>query len=239
MIQGVDLSAYQPLIDWRALITDPLAPRFAYIKFTEGNGWVSKYARGQWHGARALGADFFVGPYHFCRWDSPGDPIADAVDEADHFFDVVGALAPGDLPPVADVEWISEKKRDPDELVAWVRAFLARCEQRFGRVPMIYTGPSFWRYCLLPDKRDLSLELTAYPLWQVDYNAPAGRPKVMSGTAGTTEKGSWTWTFHQYSGHGRVRGVMDRFGRPTNTDLNVFNGTLEDLRLLALLPSGG
>lgn len=226
MIHGLDLSSYQPRIDWPAVLADPLEVRFVYVKFTEGNGWVSKVADGQWTSAGRYHGRLLRGPYHFCRWDSPGDPVLDARDEAEHFYGEVGPLLPGDLPPVADVEWITGERRDPDELVAWVLAFRARAQQLFDRELMIYTGPSFWKFCLLPDKRDLSLDLAVSPLWEADYNSPPGQPKRLAGV-------DWPWTIHQYSGHGRVRGVMDRFGKLTDVDLNVFRGSFLELRALA------
>lgn len=238
MIYGIDVAPYQPKVDWSELYTKTDC-QFAFIKFTEGNGWVSKTAQAQWAGATELfertNGDFFAGPYHFCRWETPGNVIADACDEADHFYETVGPLGRGNLDPVADVEWITDPqgkayKRDPDELVLWVRTFLERCEVNFGRSPYIYTGPSFWRYCLLPDKKDLSLELTSWKLWIVDYNSPAGKPKAMKDTQSWAGK---PWHFHQYSGKGRRAGVYNKSGHQTDVDLNVFNGTFEELRVLA------
>ena len=217
MITGIDVSAYQPDIDWPLVAR--AGHRFAFIKFTEGNGWVSKYAKRQWHGAKAAG--LFRGAYHFARWETVGDPIADALDEANHFFDAVGVLEAGDLPPVLDLEWITGKKRNPDELALWALTFLEACEKLFGRLPIIYTGPSFWRYCLLPDAKDLSLKLTRFILWEVDYNGDAN---PMRGAE------SWKWMFWQHTGHGECPGIKG------NCDLNRFAGIEDDLRRLAALP---
>lgn len=225
-ITGIDVSAFQPRIDWPQVAAAGHA--FAFIKFTEGNGWVSKIAKAQWHHAKAVG--LLRGPYHFARWDTDGDPVLDALDEARGFYDVVGPLAAGDLPPVLDLEWIRGEKRDPDELALWALTFLAECERLFVRLPIIYTGPSFWRYCLLPDRQNRSLELTRYILWQVDYNNSP--PTPMRGV-------DWPWTFWQHTGKGRCTGITDAKGRPADVDLNKFAGTIDDLRELAALPRLG
>lgn len=222
VITGIDVSAYQPRIDWPKVAA--AGHSFAFVKFTEGNGWLSKYAKAQWHHAKAVG--LLRGAYHFARWDTDGDPIDDARDEATHFADTVGPLAPGDLPPVLDLEWITGEKRDPDELLLWALTFLEETERRFGRLPIIYTGPSFWRWCLLPDKRDRSLELTRYILWQVDYT---GDTRPMKGAE------DWDWTFWQHTGSGQCPGIVDSKGRPAKVDLNRFAGTLAELRALAAL----
>lgn len=234
MIRGIDISAYQPKIDWDQVWTDKIIqPKFAIIKSTEGSGWQSRYFKAQWSGAEALfnrtHGNFFRAPYHFCRWETPGDPAHDAREEADYFYEVVGQMhgRRGVFNPIADVEWITGEKRDPDELVYWVRTFLERCEANFHMLPWLYMGPSFWRYCLLPDKRDLSLELTSWPLYEVDYNSPEGKPAAMK------DAGRWGWTMHQYSGKGHCNGIYDRLGRPTLVDLNVFRGSIEDLKQLA------
>lgn len=238
MINGIDLAPYQFYCDWPVIYNDAFAPRWAYIKTSEGNGWKSDTAERQFAGARLLRRqhEFYTGPYHFTRWDSPGAPGDDALDEAEFFFHAAGGhrSMPGDLPPAVDIEWISNKKRDPDEMAEWVTVFVRRTEELFERSPIIYTGPSFWQYCLLPDKRDISLELTAYQLWLADVNSPAGKVKrVMKGTEGTTERGMWRWNIHQYSHNGMVKGIYDKRGLPFRVDLNVFDGDMDDLRRFA------
>jgi lysozyme len=221
-VTGIDVSPYQPRIDWRAVAGAGHA--FAYCKATEGNGWVSSRYRDQRAGARLAG--LVTGAYHFARWETAGDPAADARDEAAHFFDVVGALEPGDLPPALDLEWITGQKRPALQLVVWARAFVEEVERLFGAWPIIYTGPSFWRYCLLPAGRP-ALDLTSWPLWVADYTPTGGKPDPMKDAA------SWKWTFWQFTGHGRCPGITDAHGALVDCDINRFNGTLAELRVLA------
>lgn len=170
-VTGIDVSDYQPFVDWLRVANDGHA--FAYVKASEGRGWRAKHFARHWKGAKAAG--LLRGAYHFGRWEDSADVVADARTEAEWFFRVVGPLGPGDLPPILDLEWISGQSRNPRELVRWTRAFLERAEELFGRWPMLYTGPSFWRYCLLPANAE-ALELLSWPLWIVDYT---GGPKVI------------------------------------------------------------
>lgn len=209
---GIDVSAYQPHIDWRAVAS--AGHTFAIVKATEGAGYVSPIYRDQLWGARAAG--LITGAYHFLRWE-PGAPSAEA--QAEHFAAVVGTLGPGDLPPALDVEWIKGQKRSASEIVAIVRAFLERVETLTHRWPMIYTGPSFWRFCLLPAGKP-ALELTSWPLWCCDYQPP------LDPMQGAPE---WTPTIHQHTGSGTCPGIAG------HVDLNRFCGSLDELRLLACM----
>lgn len=76
-ITGIDVSAWQPRIDWAKVVA--AGHRFAYLKATEGERYVSPVYREQAAGAKAAG--LLVGAYHFAR------PDADATDDADRFVD--------------------------------------------------------------------------------------------------------------------------------------------------------
>ena len=218
VITGIDVSPYQPVIDWQAVAS--AGHSFAFVKATEGNGWTARTFATQRDGARAAG--LLVGAYHFARWETPGAPEADAIDEARHFFRVVGELSPGDLPPVLDLEWITGQRRLSDELVRWALAFLTEATRLFRRSPIVYTGPSFWRYCLAPARKQAALPLTGYTLWAADYVSRLA-PRAMHGS-------EWPWHFWQHTGSGSCPGVKGK------CDLNRFAGTMDDLRALADLP---
>lgn len=209
-ITGIDVSAYQPRVNWPQVAK--AGHRFAFVKATEGAGVVDKlYAQ---HRREARAAGLLVGSYHFLRWE-PGAPSGEA--QAEHFASVVGRLQPGELMPVVDVEWIKGQRRPAAEIVSCTRAFLERVETLTGRWPMIYTGPSFWRYCLLPAGK-AALALTSWPLWAVDYVPP------LDPMAGAPE---WRALFHQWTGHGRCEGIDGE------VDLNRFSGSLPELHALA------
>ena len=147
-------------------------------------------------GIRAAG--LVRGAYHFF------EPNDDPTQQATHFLSTVQP-APGDLPPVLDVETTGEVS--DSELWSGVAAWLELVERATGYSPILYTAPGFW------DSHAPDLSLTRYPLWLADY---ADQPTLPDG---------WTsWLFWQYSQSGSCPGVTGA------VDLDVFSGTLEQLQ---------
>jgi lysozyme len=125
--------------------------------------------------------------------------------QAKSFLQVV-QLQANDLPPVLDVEVPSTTNAS---LVTPVQAWLDAVEAGCGRVPIIYTNASFWT-------AHLSAQFGRYPLWIAEYGVTV--PRLPAG---------WTqWTFWQHSQQGTSPGV------PAAVDLDVFNGTQDDLSAL-------
>lgn len=216
-IHGIDVSAYQQppftvaRIDWPAVAAS--GKRFAIIKATEGSRYVNPHFARDRDQARAAG--LITGGYHFLRWERLA-PSAEA--QADHFARVVGD-GTGQI-VACDLEWIRGEKRPAGEIVDITRRFLERVEMLLGRWPMIYTGPSFWRWCLAPAQGLRELDLTSWPLWIVDYTPTDGEPDPMVGAPG------WRWSIWQTTGHGSCPGVEGK------VDLNVARD-LATLRELA------
>jgi lysozyme len=237
-ITGIDVSDYQPRVDWTQVAR--AGHKFAYIKSTEGSGWEAKHFRRHFDAARNAG--LLVGAYHFARWDGGNaDPILDARDEALRFRDFVGdRTGPGTLPQCLDLEWITGKKATPQHMARWALAFLETCDLLFERGSIIYIGPSFWRYCVLPGGAEAKA-IASWPLWEVDYNSTTGEPKALEGKLDWFElhDNPGEWTFWQHTGKGRCPGVTKPDGSLADCDLNRFNGTLAQLRSLARLDSLG
>ena len=84
LLTGIDVSAYQPHIDWRAVAAG--GDSFAFVKATEGARYVSPVFRVQRDTAK--GAGLLVGAYHFARWERD-DPEA----QAEHFARTIGTCA--------------------------------------------------------------------------------------------------------------------------------------------------
>lgn len=87
MIHGIDVSSYQPHVDWKAVAN--AGADFAIVKLTEGNGYVNPQATKQVDGA--LSAGLLVMGYHFARPNGP-NWAADAEDEAKRMMARAGSL---------------------------------------------------------------------------------------------------------------------------------------------------
>lgn len=133
-------------------------------------------------------------------------PKTDPIKQADFFIKTV-KLTKGDLPPVLDVETIGDS--DADKLRGAVKAWLNKVEEHYGVKPILYTSYKFKnRY--LNDST-----LNTYPYWIAHYYVDSVR-----------YEGSWQ--FWQHTDVGTVSGIKEK------VDLNVFNGTLEQLQALTL-----
>ena len=133
-------------------------------------------------------------------------PQTDPIKQADFFIRTV-KLKEGDLPPVLDVEM--RGKKSPEELQAAVKVWLRRIESHYGVKPILYTSYKF-------KKRYLNdSAFNSYPYWIAHYYVDSVR-----------YQGSWH--FWQHTDVGTVPGIEKE------VDLNVFNGTLEDLRSLTI-----
>ena len=196
-LYGIDVSKWQGTINWASVAGDGV--NFALIRVSDGTGYIDEKFPQNWQGAKDNGV--IRGTYQFFRSDD--DPIA----QADILIDRMGALEPGDLPPVADVEstdGVSNATR-ANRLHQW----LDHVEAATGRRPMIYTGGYFWQDNVAADFSD-------YPLWHAGYTG---------GTCPSTVANQWPgWAFWQFSSTGSVAGISG------NVDENRFNGSLADLR---------
>lgn len=201
---GVDVAGHQhpggAPINWKTVRAD--GQSFAFVKASEGIGWTNEFFLQDAHGAAAAGMK--VGSYHYARPAS--DPRAQAATYAAQI-----ALVPNhSLPPVLDLE-VSEGK-NPQQLIAWTRAFTDELERLTGRTPMIYTYRYFWY-----DHMANTNQFSEYPLWLAAYQAQAPAPV-----------GGWSkLAFWQRSETGRVNGIAGP------VDLNLFNGNDAQLNSFA------
>ena len=129
------------------------------------------------------------------------NPNTDPIRQADFFISQV-KLQKGDLVPVLDIE---RKPKDVEQMQADLKKFLQRLEQHYGVKPIIYTS---YKY----KKRYLDeLEFDTYPFWIAHYYVDL-----------LSYEGEWQ--FWQHTDYGVVPGIE------SNVDLNVFNGSLEELK---------
>lgn len=126
--------------------------------------------------------------------------------QADFFIRSV-QLSAGDLPPVLDVE--AKGRRSERELKQAIKIWLDRVEAHYGVKPILYTSYKFkTRY--LNDS-----VFNAYPYWIAHYYVDS-------------VKYEGNWKFWQHTDVGNVPGIRK------TVDLNVFNGSLDDLKALTL-----
>lgn len=125
----------------------------------------------------------------------------DPIRQAKHYCKIV-QLDPEDIAPILDVE-----KRDGlsvEQLRTNVIKWMDYVEKHYGATPILYTSYRFRKdYLNTP-------EFDRYPFWIAHYYV---------------DKLSYTgeWKFWQHSDRGHVDGIKGE------VDVNVFNGTYEDL----------
>jgi len=208
VVLGADLSHWDGTVEW------PLVPqdiKFVFIKATEG-GYIPDHLADQ-HYVGAQGR--LRGLYHFWRYG------CGASTQTNEFINRIKALEAvgGDmeLPPVLDLEDCRAPKSSV--IVPHIKACLQMLENFDGRKPIIYTS----RWWSEPWLGDCSW-LRDYPLWVASYTYnPSGQPLAYSMPRGLT-----SWKFWQYSDKGAIPGIAEN-----NEDLDVFNGTEQELYMFA------
>lgn len=196
-VHGIDVSRYQGDIDWRRTRGSGIA--FAYIKATEGGDFLDPKFRDHRHGARRAGLRW--GAYHYFYFCRPAE------EQAQWFIRNVPRDAQA-LPHVLDMEWNHRSptcrlRPDGATVRAEARRFLSILENHYGRRPIVYTTPDFFR------DTDIG-RLGGTEFW---LRSVAGHPnEVYPGKR---------WTFWQYTGTGVVPGVEGP------VDINAFAGTPE------------
>ena len=133
------------------------------------------------------------------------NPKTDAHKQADFFIQSV-KLEPGDLPPVLDIE---KKGRDVKKLQQDLKVWLRKVESHYGVKPIIYASYKFkTRY--LNDS-----VFNTYPYWIAHYYVDSVQYQG-------------EWKFWQHTDVGTLPGIEEK------VDLNIFNGSLQDLKCLLL-----
>jgi lysozyme len=196
-VHGVDVSRWQGEMDWAKLRTQ--GANFAYIKATDGGDHLDPMFKTNWK--RAKDAGLKRGAYHFFYW------CRTAGEQADWFIRNV-PRDPDALPPVIDVEYNGESsckyRLSRAKAIEKMQVFMDKLERHYGKRPVIYTAPDFYRDNLTGEFKD-------YPFW---LRSVAAHPsQVYPGRK---------WLFWQYSGSGLSHGVEGRI------DLNVFRGSEAD-----------
>ena len=115
-------------------------------------------------------------------------------------------LEVGDLPPVIDLE--EPIRGSLGEFQAEVQKCLDVIEAHYQIKPIIYTNPSYYQDYL-------ASRFYNYPIWLARYRKYP-LPKL--------QNHEHDWLFWQFTNTGTVKGIKG------NVDLNVFKGSLEELK---------
>ena len=197
VIAGIDVSKWQGEVDWDMVVIDNV--KFAYVKATEGQTYVSKTFSDQMEGAREAG--LVVGAYHFSRPDTQ-EGMGDAIREAEHFLKTYDPRC-GDLIPCLDLE--AGVKTDDGYNVDWALTWLSHIEKQTSIKPMIYTANWYLNgYVRRAQDGEAIDALGSYPLWWAEYrDSDTTNPsKDMT----PFEK----WDIWQWTGSGNTLGVKGR-----------------------------
>lgn len=219
MIPGLDVSTWEPVINWAEVLNGGY--QFAFIKCSQADFNDPKFYE-HWRNARIAGMP--RGAYHFYDVSKPPEK------QAEKFFSSLEDDL-GELPFVLDIEGATSGPYYGSE--NWYR-YITRLNYLSNNFPlMIYTGYYYWidNVTKQPAVQDVSY-FGKYPLWIANYRSLS--PMVPY----PWKEGNWL--FWQYSESGKIQGVYDTLGRLTECDLDYFNGTQEQFQLLLdSISSGG
>ena len=204
MLDGIDVSSHQGTINWQQVKDSGID--FAFIRVSYGKAYLDNKFTENWNGAKSVG--IVRGPYQFFRMKH--DPI----EQAEVMLSWLGgAMTPGDLPPVIDIEHDVPQYDDtyysPAQWRSAVNLWINHVESHLGVKPIIYASYGFINWLN-------TSEFSDYPLWEAYWGVSC--PSIPNNFD--------TWVFWQDSATGSVPGISG------NVDTNHFNGTLEQLQLM-------
>ncbi len=214
-VPGIDVSYWQAGIDWPKVRAT--GQRFTFVKTTEGESYTDPTFEDNWKGAKAGG--LLRGAYCFFH------PNQDAKKQADRFVSVLQTENdPGELPCVLDLEVTDGIAKD--KIIAKAKTWLDAVEQALGRKPIIYSGVSYL-------ETNFSEVGGGPPAWTRDYAFWLGwfPTQYSPGMSPLMPRGWFKWAFWQYSGKSTVNGIN------TAVNLDLFNGTLDELYRFAGVPT--
>ena len=157
-MKGIDVSHWQGDINWQKVKSSGID--FAFIKATEGVGYVDPCFKSYTQGAAAAG--LHIGAYHFLR-------SGDVKKQAQDFLNAIKPYKL-DYPVAVDVEHNELLKLGRAGLTDFVIEFLDILKSA-GYYPMIYTG---YNWCI----NHLYMSKIKYNLWFARYNDHKGYGNV-------------------------------------------------------------
>ena len=215
---GIDVSKYQGKVDWPRVRASGVT--FGVARIADGITFPDATFQGNYAGMRAAGIT--PGSYFFF------EPAQDPTAQANLVLSALATagFAPGDLPPVIDVEVTGGQT--PATIATRLRTMVTAVANGTGAMPMIYTSPGFWNRAVR------SAEFGDLPLWVAHWNVACPN----------TPNGWSSWALWQYSSSGFVPGVQGDvdLDQTAGSTLPVYTGApifplLPDRTVLALGPT--
>ena len=228
-VRGVDISQWNKIDNWHDIFES--GRRFALIKATEGqktyNDLLNDYVENALNAGNGDG--LFVGVYHLGRPDMYPDG---AIKEAEWFFDnAEDYLKAGYLKPALDLEAEYVNKfitnGSYSSLASWVNTWMeeVKLKANLTSYPILYCSQDYASRLYSADPTHMK----EYPLWIADY----------SNNESPDTCGWSNWAFRQYAGHKNAywagRGRCPGFAVDAGVDLDIFNGSIEELEFNFLI----
>ena len=180
-IPGIDVSYWQPNVDWGRVASDGI--RFAFMRVSYGLQVYDTEFQDNWSGTREEG--IVRGAYQYFL---AGD---DAEDQDWLLLDEMGPLRDGDLPPVLDVESYGNEGISTTQMTNGIQRWMDVVEGEIGREPIIYTSAYLW------SELTGDADFGDHPLWTANWEVSC--PLVPN---------PWDdWVFWQTSATGSVSGI--------------------------------
>jgi GH25 family lysozyme M1 (1,4-beta-N-acetylmuramidase) len=207
VVPGLDVSGHQPSIDWAAVAS--AGAQFAYVKASEGTGFVNPDFAAEYDGAYQAG--LIRGAYHFALPNTSGGAA-----QASYFVANGGGWTADSrtLPGALDIEYNPYGAEcyglSQSAMVSWIASFTDTYQALTSVWPVIYTTTAWWAKCT----GNYGGFAGQDPLWIASYHSAAG----------TLPAGWSTYTFWQYASAGPFPGDQDTFNGSSSHLLQVANG---------------
>jgi lysozyme len=231
MIFGIDVSRYQPQMDWALLKSKGV--EFAFIKATQGNYHVDPMMRTHLAGAKAAGMR--TGLYH---WD---DPLETPASQAAWFLSKTAGLEFDFAVDDSEQQWADWQEWSSGcitqllspELISHSAQTIMSIWEQAGLKTILYTRKSFMESFSRPmlkwcGGKILWLAHYPYNTTRITTTWEEFKAKYLPSISGPDlPEGVNKWHFWQFTG--------DKFVLPGNAgaiDVNFYNGSIEQLQTL-------
>ena len=133
-------------------------------------------------------------------------PNENSLEQAENFIKTV-KLSKGDLPPVLDIEKLPQEQ-SIENLKIGLKRFLDKIEEHYEVRPIIYTGERYYNDFLKDEFEDYTFWIANYNFIDAEVNSD--------------------YLIWQFTEQAKIKGIREK------VDVNIFNGSYEDLRDLRI-----